>query len=58
MREMDNKLKEMNVEHELVDPLAERGKEMQHCFIANERNDEISKNAFDRMLKFIKERTN
>ena len=38
MREMDAKLKEMKVEHELVDPLAERGKEMQHCFVANERN--------------------
>lgn len=58
MRDMDTKLKEMNVEHELVDPLAERGKEMQHCFVANERNDEISKDAYDRMIKFIKERTN
>ena len=58
MREMDAKLKEMSVEHELVDPLAERGKEMQHCFVANERNDERSKDAFDRMIKFIKEKTN
>ena len=58
MRDMDVKLKEMKVEHELVDPLAERGKEMQHCFVANERADEISKDAFDRMIKFIKEKTN
>ena len=58
MRDMDAKLKEMKVEHELVDPLAERGKEMQHCFVANERNDEISKNAFDRMIKFITEKVN
>ena len=58
MREMDVKLKEMNVEHELIDPLAERGKEMQHCFVANERNDEISKDAFDRMIKFITEKVN
>lgn len=58
MREMDAKLKEMNVEHELIDPLAERGKEMQHCFVANERNDEISKDAFDRMIKFITEKVN
>ena len=58
MREMDTKLKEMKVEHELVDPLAERGKEMQHCFVANERNDEISKDAFDRMIKFITEKVN
>ena len=56
MRDMDAKLKEMSVEHELVDPLAERGKEMQHCFVANERNDEISKDAFDRMIKFITEK--
>lgn len=58
MREMDNKLKEMNVEHELIDPLAERGKVMQHCFVANERADEISKDAYDRMIKFIKLHTN
>ena len=52
------KLKEMNVEHELIDPLAERGKVMQHCFVANERADEISKDAYDRMIKFIKQHTN
>ncbi len=57
MRDMSSKLKENNVEHELIDPLAERGKEMQHCFVANERVDEISKDAFDRMIKFIKNRT-
>ncbi len=58
MREMDNKLKEMKVKHELIDPLAERGKVMQHCFVANERADEISKDAYDRMIKFIKQHTN
>ena len=58
MREMDDKLKEMKVEHELIDPLAERGKAMQHCFVANERADEISKDAYDRMIKFIKQHTN
>ena len=58
MRDLDNKLNEVNVEHELIDPLAERGKEMQHCFVANERADEISKDAFDRMIKFIKNKTN
>ncbi len=55
MRDMSSKLKENNVEHELIDPLAERGKEMQHCFVANERVDEISKDAYDRMIKFVKE---
>ena len=58
MRELDKKLNEVKVEHELIDPLAERGKQMQHCFVANERNDEISKDAFDRMINFIKNKTN
>lgn len=54
MRDMSSKLKEKNVEHELVDPLAERGIEKQHCFVANERVDEISKDAYDRMIEFVK----
>ena len=57
MRDMSDKLKEVNVEHELIDPLAERGIEKPHCFVANERVDEISKDAYDRMIKFIKEKT-
>lgn len=57
MRDMSSKLKENNVEHELIDPLAERGIEKPHCFVANERVDEISKDAYDRMIKFIKEKT-
>lgn len=31
--------------------------EKPRCFVANERVDEISKNAYDRMIKFIKEKT-
>lgn len=58
MRELDNKLKEVKVEHELIDPFAERGLQKPHCFVANERNDEVSKDAFDRMIKFIKQHTN
>lgn len=57
MRDMSSKLKENNVNHELIDPLAERGIEKTHCFVANERVDEISKDAYDRMIKFIKEKT-
>lgn len=38
------------------DPLAERGKQMQHCFVANERTDEISKDAYDRMTEYIKKK--
>lgn len=58
MREMDKKLNDKKVEHELIDPLAERGIEKAHCFVANERNDDVSKDAFERMIKFIKEKTN
>ncbi len=57
MRDMSSTLKENNVNHELIDPLAERGIEKPHCFVANERVDEISKDAYDRMVKFIKEKT-
>lgn len=53
MRAMDVALTEMNVEHELADPLAERGLKMQHCFVAAERTDEVSRNAFERMIDFI-----
>lgn len=57
MRDMSDKLKEVNVEHELIDPLEEFGVEKPHCFVANERVDEISKDAYDRMIKFVKEKT-
>ena len=52
MRLMDAALKEASVRHELVDPLAERGMEKQHCFVASERVDEVAKDAFDRMIAF------
>jgi acetyl esterase/lipase len=53
MRAMNSALTEMNVAHELVDPLAERGVEMQHCFVAAERTDEVSRDAFERMIDFV-----
>lgn len=53
MRAMNSALTEMNVAHELVDPLAERGLEMQHCFVAAERTDEVSRDAFERMIDFV-----
>ena len=58
MRDMDEALTEAGVLHELIDPLAERNMEMQHCFVASERVNDISRDAFDRMIKFIKSRTN
>ena len=51
---MDAVLTDASVGHELVDPLAERGIEKPHCFVASERVDEVAKEAFDRMIDFIK----
>jgi len=57
MREMDAALTGANVDHALVDPLAERGLQMEHCFVASERFDEVAKDAFDRMMTFIRQVT-
>jgi hypothetical protein len=57
MREMDTALTSANVEHALVDPLAERNLQMQHCFVASERENDVAKDAFDRMIVFLKQRT-
>lgn len=54
MREMDAALTGANVNHALADPLAERGLQMQHCFVASERENEVAKDAFDRMIAFLK----
>ena len=54
MREMDAALTSAGVEHVLVDPLAERNLQMQHCFVASERENEVAKDAFDRMIAFLK----
>lgn len=54
MRNLSAKLDETGVIHELIDPLAERGLIEPHCFVANERNDEVSRDAFNRMMTFIK----
>ena len=54
MRDMDAALNEAGVVHELVDPLAEKNMEMQHCFVASERVDDVAKDAFDRMITFVK----
>jgi acetyl esterase/lipase len=57
MREMDAALTSANMNHSIVDPLAERDLQMQHCFVASERVDEAAKDAFDRMMTFIKQLT-
>lgn len=53
MRAMDDALTKAGVTHELIDPLAERNIQMQHCFVASERIDETAKDAYDRMMEFI-----
>lgn len=50
-------LKQADVVHELVDPLAEKGLEKPHGFVSNLRNDPVSAEAFDRMMTFLEERT-
>lgn len=56
MRDMDEALNEAGVVHELVDPLAERNMEMQHCLVASERADDVARDAYDRMIAFVKDR--
>ena len=54
---MSEKLKEADVEHILVDPLAEHGEVKPHCFVANERVDPVATEAFNRLTAFLKEKT-
>ena len=53
MRDMDSALKQVGVTHALIDPLAERGLQMQHCFVASERVDAVARDAFERMIVFL-----
>ena len=50
-------LKQADVSHELVDPLAEKGLEKPHGFVSNLRNDPVSAEAFGRMMTFLEDRT-
>lgn len=54
MRDMDEALTRAGVVHELIDPLAERNMEMQHCFVASERVNDVARDAFERMISFVK----
>ena len=54
MRDMDFALAEAGVTHTLIDPLEERGLQMQHCFVASERVDDVARDAFERMIEFVK----
>ncbi len=55
MRELHDALEEADIKHILIDPLAERNIQMPHCFVSSERVDKIAKDAFDRMISFIKQ---
>ena len=54
MRDMDIALTEAGVTHTLIDPLEERGLQMPHCFVASERVDDVARDAFERMIEFVK----
>jgi acetyl esterase/lipase len=53
MRAMDTALTKSGVVHGLIDPLAECGLKMPHCFVASERTDKVARDAFERMLAFL-----
>ncbi|MBQ3638982.1 MAG: alpha/beta hydrolase fold domain-containing protein, partial [Clostridia bacterium] len=57
MNVMHKELDSLGCEHILVDPYAEHGVQKPHCFVAEERVDEIAKDAFDRMMDFINNKT-
>lgn len=54
---MAEKLKEADVQHVLIDPLAEHGEVKPHCFVANERIDPVAAEAFNRLTAFLEETT-
>lgn len=57
MNVMHEELNKLDCEHILIDPYAEYGEQKTHCFVAAERVDPIAKDAFNRMMAFINERT-
>jgi len=57
MNVMHKELDNLGCEHILVDPYFEHGVQMPHCFVAEERVDEIAKDAFDRMMSFVNSKT-
>ena len=57
MNVMHDQLDAVTAENVLIDPLAEKGEEKQHCFVAAERVDSTAKEAFDRVIAFIDNKT-
>lgn len=58
MSAMSEELEKNGIEYILVDPFAEYGEVKPHCFVANERIDPIAKEAFDKLIKFLDQKTN
>lgn len=57
MINMHEKLDELNSENVLVDPLEEHGEIKSHCFVASERTDPIARDAFERLVDFLAQKT-
>lgn len=57
MVSLHDALDNVGVVNEIVDPFAERGITKPHGFIANFRKDEISQDAFNRLIRFLEETT-
>lgn len=57
MNVMHDRLETLGCEHILVDPYTEHNEVKPHCFVAMERIDPIAKEAFDRLIAFLVEKT-
>lgn len=57
MNLMHEGLEELGVEHLRIDPYAEHGTQKPHCFMASERSDPIAKEAFERTVAFLAQKT-
>ena len=57
MEVMHEELNKLGCEHLHIDPYIEHGLTKPHCFVSTERTDPIAKDAFDRMISFLNEKT-
>lgn len=57
MEVMHTELEKLGSEHIHIDPYKEQGLIKPHCFVASERIDPVAKDAFDRMIAFLNEKT-
>lgn len=57
MEVMHEELDKLGCEHLHIDPYIEHGLIKPHCFVSAERVDPIAKEAFDRMIEYLNEKT-